>query len=379
MKTGSRNIPSLDGLRAISVSMVFMAHSNGALTQRIPFIPYWLYVLWGNCGVQMFFVISGFLITHILLKELNATGGISLKHFYLRRAFRIFPPFYVYLAVALVLTLLRVFPGELKAFLIAATYTWNYLGHGSEILEHTWSLSLEEQFYLLWPAALVLCGARRSTWLAMWVILLSPLSRTLTYFLAPNHRMYLIAMLHTGLDSIMFGCLLALLWRNQRFNRAIRPFVRGWVAALAALFALVIGPILQARFRGTYAMVFGLSFSAASLSLIMIYVVRKPESLSGRLLNTPVLQRLGIISYGAYLWQQMLTRPIGMRFFPLNWLAILGCAELSYWIIEQPSYRLRDKVERALNWERRAPRAQDSLVSGHDFSRGVPEAKSPGI
>ncbi len=353
-KTNSRNIPSLDGLRAISVLMVVAAHSNGALAQRIPFIPFWVYVLWGNCGVQTFFVISGFLITHLLLKEVNATGTISLKHFYLRRAFRIFPPFYLYLAVALIVTLLHVFPGQLKAFLIAATYTWNYLGHGSEILEHTWSLSLEEQFYLLWPAALILLGTKKSMRLAIWVILLSPLSRIVTYFLAPSLRPDLIGMLHTGLDSIMFGCLLALLWRSERFNRLIRPFVRGWVAALAALFALIVSPILQIDFRGSYGMVFGLSLTALSLSVILVYVVRMPESAAGRLLNTRVLRRLGVISYAVYLWQQMLTRPIFMRFFPWNLLAILGCAELSYWLIERPSFRLRDRLERVFNWQRPA-------------------------
>ncbi len=354
MKTNSRNIPSLDGLRALSVAMVFLAHTNGAMAQMIPAIPYWLYVFWGNSGVQMFFVISGFLITHLLLKEMNATGTISLKHFYLRRAFRIFPPFYAYLAVALVLTLLQVFPGEVKAFFIAATYTWNYLGGGSEILEHTWSLSLEEQFYLLWPAALILLGVKKSIRLAIWVILLSPVSRILTYFLAPHHRTDLIGMLHTGLDSIMFGCLLSMLWRNERFNRAIRPLIRGWIVALAALFVLVINPLLGRHFRGSYGMVFGLSFSAVCLSLIMVYVVRAPMSPAGRLLNTRVLRHLGVISYGLYLWQQMLTRPIGMRFYPWNLLATVGVAEISYWIIERPSYRLRDRLERALNWKRAA-------------------------
>ena len=127
------------------------------------------YTLFGELsGVQTFFVISGFLITHILLKELNATGTISLKRFYFRRAFRIFPPFYAYLAVAAALTLTGVFVGHLRAFIVAGTYLSNYMGGGSELLEHTWSLSLEEQFYPGWPAALLLLGARKSTKLAVW-------------------------------------------------------------------------------------------------------------------------------------------------------------------------------------------------------------------
>src|ERR1700722_669076 len=96
-----RNIPSLDGLRAVSVGMVVTAHLNGILAQKIPFLPFWLYIFWGSLGVQIFFVISGFLITHLLLKELNITGSISLGRFYFRRALRIFPPYYAYLAAGL--------------------------------------------------------------------------------------------------------------------------------------------------------------------------------------------------------------------------------------------------------------------------------------
>ena len=180
-----RNIPSLDGLRAVSVGMVIAAHLSEVVAQKIPFIPLWLYAAWGSLGVQTFFVISGFLITLILLKELNATGTISLGRFYFRRALRIFPAFYVYLAAGLALTLAGVFAGKPSAFLIAGTYTTNYLGLDSPLLEHTWSLSLEEQFYLLWPAALLLLGTRKGIKLATWLILLSPLSRIVTYYLAP--------------------------------------------------------------------------------------------------------------------------------------------------------------------------------------------------
>jgi peptidoglycan/LPS O-acetylase OafA/YrhL len=352
MQAGSRNIPSLDGLRAVSVLMVIAAHMNGSLARLIPFVPFWIYLGWGSLGVQTFFVISGFLITHLLLKELNASGTISLKHFYFRRALRIFPPFYVYMAVALALTLAGWAAGNLRAFLVAGTYTWNYLGGGSELLEHTWSLSLEEQFYLLWPAALLFLGTRKSTRLAVWVILLSPLSRIVTYFLAPYHRPLLNAMLHTGLDSIMFGCLLAILWRNPRFNEYVQPLVRGWAAAISAAFVLVLAPVfLGARFRGSYELVFGFTLNAICLSLILLYVVRVPGSAVGRLLNSAVLRHLGVISYSLYLWQQMFTGVNSVRFFPWSLPAILACAELSYWLVERPSLRLRDRLEYRWRWK----------------------------
>jgi peptidoglycan/LPS O-acetylase OafA/YrhL len=352
MQAGSRNIPSLDGLRAVSVLMVIAAHMSGSLARLIPFVPFWLYLVWGALGVQTFFVISGFLITHLLLKELNASGTISLKRFYFRRALRIFPAFYVYMAVALAVTLAGWAAGNLQAFVVAGTYTQNYLGGGSELLEHTWSLSLEEQFYLLWPATLVFLGTRKSSKLAVWVILLSPVSRIVTYYLAPNHRALLGAMLHTGLDSIMFGCLLAILWRNPRFNQIVQPVVRGWAAAIAAAFVLGLGPVLlQARFRGSYSLVFGLTLNAICLSLILLYVVRVPGSAVGRLLNTAVLRHLGVISYSLYLWQQMFTGVNSVRFFPWSLPAILACAELSYWLVERPSLRLRERLEYRWQWK----------------------------
>ena len=352
MNPGSRNIPSLDGLRAISVGLVVAAHMGGFIGQKIPFISMWIYVFWGFLGVQTFFVISGFLITLLLLKELNATGTISLGRFYFRRALRIFPPFYAYLAVSLALTLAGVFAGELRAFIVAGTYTTNYLGGGSDLLEHTWTLSLEEQFYLLWPAALLLLGTRKSIRLAIWLILLSPLSRIVTYYLAPHHRALVGGMLHSGLDSIMFGCLLALLWENARFNQFVQPLVRGWVAALSGLFVLVLSPALQLRFQGSYSLVIGFTLNAICISQLLLYVVRVPNSALGWVLNTRVLRHLGVISYGLYLWQHLFTRPDSVRFVPWNLVAIVACAELSHWLIERPSFWLRDQLERAAPWKR---------------------------
>jgi peptidoglycan/LPS O-acetylase OafA/YrhL len=333
--------------------MVIASHMSDVLAQKIPFIPFWLYQIWGALGVQMFFVISGCLITLLLLKELNATGSINLGRFYFRRAIRIFPAFYAYLAVGLALTLAGVFVGELRAFIIAATYTTNYLGNGgSELVGHTWSLSLEEQFYLLWPAAMLLLGTRKSIKLAIWLILLSPVSRIITYYLVPHHRELVRGMLHAGLDSIMFGCLLALLWHSLRFNQFVQPLIRGWVAGLAALFVLILSPVLQAHFRGSYGLVFGLTLNAICISQILLYVVRVPNSALGWLLNTRILRHLGVISYGLYLWQHMFTRSNSVRFVPWNLVAILVCAELSHWLIERPSFWLRDQLEQAVPWKR---------------------------
>jgi peptidoglycan/LPS O-acetylase OafA/YrhL len=344
----TRNIPSLDGMRAISILLVIVAHSSLYFMRWIR-IPLRSYLLFAHTGVSVFFVISGFLITGLLLKELNATGTIGLGRFYLRRGFRIFPAFYFYLGIIFLFTLAGVFHTPLRAFFFAATYTSNYYlgpGNGFIGLQHTWSLSSEEQFYLLWPAALVLLGKRRAIYLAVFLILISPLSRVVTYFvLAPQHRAMVGRMLHSSIDTIMFGCLLALLWENDRFKKQLRIWKSSWSFAGAALFLCFLDPLLDLRFRGSYSLTIGMTLEGLSLCLITLYVVERSKALPGRVLNTPILRHIGVISYSLYLWQSILTGE-AERYFPFNLAAILACAEFSYWGVERPFLRLRDRLRK---------------------------------
>ena len=149
-----RLIPSLDGLRAVSICLVLLAHASW-------FLPVWLtrtspfrYIVGsGTNGVAAFFVVSGFLITSLLLNEQQKTGSISLKRFYFRRTLRIFPPYYAFMLVMLGLWathFVNLDPAAVKA---ALTYTWALipLQQESGLIAHCWSLSIEELFYLLWP------------------------------------------------------------------------------------------------------------------------------------------------------------------------------------------------------------------------------------
>src|SRR5256885_153939 len=148
-KPSSLYIPSLDGLRAASVMLVFAAHSG--LKDRVP----------GNFGVTVFFFLSGYLITTLLRVEHDRTGAISLRGFYLRRILRIFPPYYLVLAIATALMLTGALPGprlQLDALAAQALYLTNYyiIGHGwwdgrAPGTWIFWSLSVEEHFYLVFP------------------------------------------------------------------------------------------------------------------------------------------------------------------------------------------------------------------------------------
>lgn len=345
----TRNIPSLDGLRAISIALVIIAHSSIYFRKWLP-APLGTYLLFAHLGVSVFFVISGFLITGLLLKEREKTGTIRLLRFYTRRAFRIFPPFYFYLAIVAGLVLSGVLSLPLRGLFFAAIYGTDYYfgpGSSSAALQHTWSLSVEEQFYLLWPAALLLLGKRRATWVSALLIVLSPFLRLLTYFLlAPQHRAMVDRMFHSSIDTIMFGCLLALVWDTERFRRLVPVLSSGWCMTGSLFFLLVLHPLLESHFYGRYSLLFGMTLEGVCISAFTVAVVTRPATLAGRLLNTRALRHLGVISYSLYLWQSIFTTT-STRYFPLNVVAALGCAELSYWAIERPALRLRDRLHLA--------------------------------
>jgi peptidoglycan/LPS O-acetylase OafA/YrhL len=147
----SSRVPSLDGLRALSILLVCVAHFS--YTAGFPIRHDWWTVVYAHYGVRVFFVISGFLITSLLIREREKTGTINLKQFYIRRAYRILPAAYFYLVVITVVSHQSL---AYKDLFIAYTYLTSYSLHQPWVLIHLWSLSVEEQFYLVWPAAMLL-------------------------------------------------------------------------------------------------------------------------------------------------------------------------------------------------------------------------------
>src|SRR5690554_305135 len=145
----SKKIPGLDGFRMIAVMAVVLAHS-GAGTSFFS----------ARHGVAGFFVLSGFLITWLLLKEYQSNCDVSLKNFYLRRSLRIFPAYYAFIAVSISWDLYRGNDDIRDVILPSVFYLMNYHnaleGHSSSSLAHLWSLAIEEQFYLIWPAVFLL-------------------------------------------------------------------------------------------------------------------------------------------------------------------------------------------------------------------------------
>jgi hypothetical protein len=130
-------------------------------------------------------------------------------------------------------------------------------------------------------------------------------------------------MLHTRLDTIMFGCVLALLWNNKQFQRVIEKLLRPELFACSLLFLTVIGPLFETGFRPRYQWIVGYPLHGVLISFILVYVVKKPASLPGRFLNLGVMKHIGIISYSLYLWQEMFDGP-HVAFFPWNLIAFFA-------------------------------------------------------
>ena len=339
--THSRSIPSLDGLRAVAILLVITAHCWEHSAKNVAVDAY-LFEL-GGAGVYLFFIISGFLITFLLMREKTASGRVDLKAFYFRRTMRIFPPFYAYLAVVLILWAFGM-QEKWRSLLAAATYLSNYyLPPIGGLLAATWSLSLEEQFYLFWPLCVKSLTLTKARMLAMWLILLMPFSRALTaYFFPALHAMGRVSgMLQTRLDTLMFGCLLALVLRERKWADSLTKALRPWSFQFALLMGFVVLPVLHG-YLGVGYRFFYLTLNGMALTWVIVYVVQKPETLSGRFLNLRPVKYAGVLSYGVYLYQQIF---VTLRLnFPLVLVCSFAGAFCSHYLVERPSLRLRDRM-----------------------------------
>ena len=342
----------LDGLRGLAILMVLAFHLG--------------YLPGGSLGVDVFFVLSGFLITTLLVEEWNRRGSISLKTFYLRRALRLLPAF---LTLLLLCTLAGLFlssaqerAARRQEVIVAGCYiaNWPNLHHTPmPILGHTWSLSVEEQFYLLWPLLLVLMlglklPRRRILLLVCGGILLSASLRMGLYRAdragsghAPD-IMRLYMGLDTRADSLLMGCLVGLLAAWGLLPRSRRFVFWTGVGSLICVGGLAFLAWKRCLDHSQY--YHGL-FTAAAL-MVGIIIVRQlaaPSRLGSVLLDFAPLVWIGRISYGLYLYHMpvvALLRPTG----PAMALAAAGLtvasALLSFLVIERPCLRLKDRLSK---------------------------------
>jgi peptidoglycan/LPS O-acetylase OafA/YrhL len=321
-----QRIPSLDGLRAISISLVVLSH-----LVKWKHVSLDLLGSYGALGVQVFFVLSGYLITNLLLREYDRTSTVSLKDFYIRRAFRIFPAAFVFLAVVIVL-----YWRQMTWYHIAAAvfYVANMDMSRPWIFGHLWSLSIEEQFYLLWPFA-VKKWHRHRTAILLCVFLATPVFRTALY--AFKVRDGLTGSLPVHADQLAIGCLLAIFAPRL-------PRISGYLAVVMLLIAIFVPWFPATSPARTLFMLFGLRpLLHVSLAGLVLHVIQVPY----RALNWSPVAWLGKISYSVYLWQELFCSNPAFHLGYALVLPTLAAACLSYYLVEQPMLRLRERQARS--------------------------------
>jgi peptidoglycan/LPS O-acetylase OafA/YrhL len=332
-------IPSLDGLRAVAFMIVFAAHSGFEI------VP-------GGFGVTVFFFLSGYLIATLLRIEIEQTGTVGLRGFYLRRVLRILPPFYVVLAAAVLASLLGLLPGTIETVPVLAQvfHVANYWqifqtadGQPSGTGVY-WSLAVEEHFYLVFPLLYLLSyrrfasrGARAAALLVGCLAVLCWRAALVYVSGAPPDYTYMAT--DARLDSILFGCVLAT-FANPALDDAGRPASLLWKALLlpAGIGVLLLTFLYRdPGFRET------LRYTLQGLALFPVFVVavRDPEWGPFRLLNLAWVKFVGVLSYSLYLTHQVVLFAIGHA----TRLGIVGRAVLALIISLLVAYAIRRLVE----------------------------------
>jgi peptidoglycan/LPS O-acetylase OafA/YrhL len=336
----AEHLPSLDGLRAISIVLVLLGHLGG--TVGFPRIDLKIGD-YSHLGVIVFFVISGYLITRLMLIEDAKNGRISLRRFYERRALRLFPAAYTYIACACLLSVVGFSHMRATDIWHAVTYTVNFLPGRAKLIGHLWSLSVEEQFYLLWPCTFVILGARKSGWAAVATILFGPVARAGAWLFLRGTPYGDVPMFPLVADSIAMGCLLANVsgWFEQK-NWYLRLFRPGYSLGLLALLLLI-----NRYMDYTVVSVIGASILNLCLAILIHRSVYHSEDWVGRILNWRPLAWIGVLSYSLYLWQQIFLNRESISWvnrFPQNILLTIVVALSSYFLLEQPLIKLRRRL-----------------------------------
>ncbi|WP_221248698.1 acyltransferase family protein [Desulfuromonas versatilis] len=338
-------IPCLDGIRCIAVAFVLLAHCNGTRYFTLPGrLGDLLHV--GNLGVRIFFVLSGFLITTLLLQEREKYGQISLKNFYIRRTIRIFPALYFFVACVVTANSFGWIQLSFSDVLHSLTYTMNYHYDRGWEVGHLWSLAVEEQFYLLWPIALIFFGNRRGLWFALGVVVAVPIIRVLTWEFFPSQRPGIGESFQTVCDALATGCLLAGLRHYWGAPKIKDRCIGGvWVPLIA--FGVLTLNYFSSYISISYTV--GTTLMNFVIALLIDWAIRNPETRTGHVLNSRIFAYLGALSYSLYLWQQPFLNRASESIlcaFPLNIILAFAAAIFSYHLVEQPFLGLRTKFRK---------------------------------
>jgi peptidoglycan/LPS O-acetylase OafA/YrhL len=340
--SAASNIPALDAVRGIAASMVVIAHTIG---------PRQL----GSMAVAIFFVLSGFLITWLLVRESDITGQISLRDFYIRRTLRIFPAFYVFWVVCVSAAVLRgvqVPWGEAwSSFFYVGDYYGALYHVPSGIMGITWSLGVEEKFYLLWP--FIFASLHRNTAKLLKVgclfivgIWLYRVAMSLTFSLPTDYLRYAF---ESRFDNILYGSVLALAFRMVKLDPILKAAERVPLMPIALAGSLLGLTFLEERSGATYHYVFGMALDSTIIAVALIQFVYLAALHGWSRLDHPALRFLGRISYSLYLYHIVVVATVShylpnlrLRWaYPLIYIGSVLIAYASYRLVERPFLKLK--------------------------------------
>jgi peptidoglycan/LPS O-acetylase OafA/YrhL len=349
----SFHIPSLDGLRAASFFVVFLAHAG---LDQVP----------GGFGVTVFFFLSGYLITTLMRVEAETTGRVRLEHFYLRRALRILPPFYIVLVGATALGEAGFLRGDpppevwpvVSQILHVSNYWlafrgWRGIATGTGVY---WSLAVEEHFYLLFPAVFLLLGRLRFSgpekatcfWMACAVVLAWRCALVLL-FQTKVDRTYICS--DTRVDSILFGCALAV-WNNPALDAAdsgVGVSSRWRLSLLVASLGVLMATFVVRS--GTFRETIRYSLQGIALTPVFVASVRCPHWWIFRPLNWRPMKFIGTLSYSLYLVHQAVLAAVEQHSrlgaVARGGVALLVSLAISwtmYFLVEKPCAAVRRRL-----------------------------------
>jgi peptidoglycan/LPS O-acetylase OafA/YrhL len=302
-KVGTR-IPTLDGWRGVAILLVLVAHFGPIASKQD---------LFGQHGVTIFFVLSGFLITTKLREEESRNGRINLASFYVRRFFRLMPCAWIFLAVMSLLASVG------RREILASIFFYRNEIKGSWLTLHFWSLSLEEQFYLAWP--LVLLAKKHAAWIAG----IGAVCISLYRFVRWDHYSAYPLFFRTEVraDALLVGCFLALVWQHPLLPRIANRFT---VAPLLLLFAVCVF-----HFHDL------VPLCECVVIALLIASGLADQSPLAPVLNFPPLRMVGMLSYSIYVWQQPFFFVMRHQAHKLpTFLLLIPVAVVSYYGIERP-------------------------------------------
>lgn len=344
---GAQKLPALDGLRAISILLVLFHHSIFSQKNTLIFK-----MDLGAVGVQIFFVISGFLITTLLLKERISNGNFSLKNFYIRRAFRILPLVFLFMVVLMVMNAIFTLHIPAIDFLTSLLFVGNLPipNTDSWYTGHFWSLGVEEQFYLLFPVLFYFMSTRKYLWL---LLLLIPGITVVNYlhwhntltFLGSDVLDTILYLVSTAFGHGTVGILVGALFSILCFTHS------GWMSKLLgykwlSLIVFLISLSLRVvYFESAIVLLLFNIFTAVTIVANLHH-----QSIFTRILEQKLIARIGVLSYSMYIWQQFFTykqpwasfSPLAGALIP-NLLMLILVTYVSYEYFEKPIIQMRQR------------------------------------